>query len=70
MHFWYSASHARELPEIAALMSPSRSAQRNFAIIDGKEREYTLASRTRETIYKRPDMVYLGEGTYSRSESY
>lgn len=67
MHYWYSRLHAQLEPEFAAKMSPPQRAFRNFAIIDGQEREYTNASDNKEAIYNWPDKVYLGEGTYSRS---
>ncbi|MEO5348948.1 MAG: hypothetical protein H7836_04820 [Magnetococcus sp. YQC-3] len=47
---------------------------KNYAIINEKETRYNiwLTSREPEAKYKEtlPDMEYLGEGTYSRSEEY
>lgn len=56
-HFWWSDTQDR--------LYRARRSPRNFCVIDGVEREYTLADSSRECPAVWPDMVYLGEGEYS-----
>jgi hypothetical protein len=65
-HFWKSAQCRQNKLESCNLNNEEYF--HNFALIDGKEVMYDIASSTEKHGCEWPDTVYLGKGYYSRSE--
>lgn len=64
LHFWYSAKQALHL------MSMPDNRWKNLAKINGREVLYTTCHETMEHGSCRDDMVYLGHGSYSRTDGF
>lgn len=65
-HFWKSAQYKQN--ELESCNLNNKECFRNFALIDGKEVVYDIATSTEKHGCEWPDIVYLGKGYYSRSE--
>lgn len=63
-HYWYSEKQR----EARCRFSELQGRHRNYAMIDGKEVEYTEATQKKRPFGKWDDYKYLGYGEYSRSK--
>lgn len=78
-HFWFSkqqwdlSAHYQPVELMRALCPPGLTVyrpRRNFAFIEGKILEYTLASNNLDHGADWEDIIYLGRGRYDHSEPF
>ena len=76
LHFWYSEKHAKHYQKLAVVplweSLRGRKLRRNYAVIEGKEAEYTECSSDMNPVTAKTfdDLKYLGAGKWSRAEDY
>ena len=76
LHFWHSEKHAMYYQELAVEplweILRGRKLCRNYALINGKDVEYTECSSDMNPVTAKTfdDLKYLGAGKWSRAEDY